>query len=108
MLKSRRYFVGSGGGGGGRLSIETHAERSKNRNSSALSWALSGGPEHAPGMAPIGLPPAWRSLNTALPQYCAVASPASAVLIGIPPTGVRNERYLVLFDCPSCGSRAGL
>jgi hypothetical protein len=52
------YFVGWGGGGGGKLSFETHAERSKKRNSSALSWALSGGPAQTPGMLPIGLPPA--------------------------------------------------
>jgi hypothetical protein len=52
------YLVGWGGGGGGRLSIETHAERSKKRNSSALSWAVSGGPAQTPGMLPIGLPPA--------------------------------------------------
>src|ERR1700722_15714656 len=80
------YFAGWGMGGGGWLSMETQAERSKKRNSRALSCAVNGGPAQLPGMSPDGLPPACRSLNTALPQYCGGCSPPPSVgLSGMPP-----------------------
>jgi hypothetical protein len=44
--------------GGGRVSFDTHADRSKKRNSSAANWGLRGGPAHAAGMLPVGPPPA--------------------------------------------------
>lgn len=85
------YFGTDGGGSaGGCVGTETLAERSKNRNSSAASWALSEVLALQPsGSVPvIPMPPAWRSVNTALPQYRGPRSafPASATVeAGAPP-----------------------
>src|SRR5580704_17008387 len=72
------YCGGFGMGGGWTLSFDTHADRSKKRNSRAFCCGVS-----LPALFPqpagmsftvlkMGLPAAplvWRSVNTALPQY---------------------------------------
>src|SRR5260221_11486102 len=78
-----------GGGGGGFVSSPTHDERSKNRNSSAVSCCVIGSCSgfavpHSAGKLP--LPPPFdtcKSLNTARPHW-------SVALIG-----ALNDRYAV-------------
>ena len=88
------HWAGGGIFGGGRLSRETHAERSKNRNSSALSCGVNGGPAQllgmSPGRASAGVQVAEDGLSAVLRRGLV---PASLATGGRPPMGVTNERY---------------
>ena len=90
----RGPYFGGGGGGGGRRRLVVHARREVEEEvlerlllSREVLLSCT-----SPGCRPMGAPPAWRSVKTALPQYCLpfIFGPAST---GMPPMGVLKERY---------------